>query len=521
MTLEEIDALVAEHGSHRAAARKLGIAWSTFWDMARRAEATRARTALSATTALVKRNIEKPKRGKVVRFIFSSAQDGTDVDESFLKNLEAYADYMGADIRIGGYTYNKSLFENHANTQAEFHTRVKPYLCNVQLNVGDKLLFCGEINTRPTVVNPLSGFETYTRDMWGVYPHPRVCLQSVATMFNEPAKQIMTTGTVTKPNYIPLNVGFKAEFHHVIGALLVEMDDAGDVFCRHLIADKNGGFQDLDHVVSDGVVTMGHAVTAITWGDIHFENIDPAVQEACWGEGGVLDTLVPRYQFFHDTIDFNARNHHNIHDPYHRFDRWRRGLDNVEKDIARAAEFLAQAERPNCLNLVVESNHDLAFRRWLKEADYRSDPVNAVFFLSCQKRVYDAMNRGDDMYSVFEDTIRSFAPGLRRTEFLRETDSFVICKRGKNGIENALHGHRGANGAKGHFKQFAKMGPKANVAHTHSPGIFEGIYCAGTSSKLDLGYNRGGLSSWAHAHILTYPNGKRIILTMQGGKWFA
>jgi len=34
------------------------------------------------------------------------------------------------------------------------------------------------------------------------------------------------------------------------------------------------------------------------------------------------------------------------------------------------------------------------------------------------------------------------------------------------------------------------------------------------------GGNRG-LSSWAHAHILTYPNGTRTILTMMGDRWHA
>ncbi|MEG7603125.1 hypothetical protein, partial [Listeria monocytogenes] len=80
---------------------------------------------------------------------------------------------------------------------------------------------------------------------WGVFPHPRVALQSIATMFSHPAKQIMTTGTLSKPNYTPTKAGLKSEFHHIVGALLVEVDGCGNIFCRHLIADALGGFQDL------------------------------------------------------------------------------------------------------------------------------------------------------------------------------------------------------------------------------------------------------------------------------------
>jgi hypothetical protein len=35
-----------------------------------------------------------------------------------------------------------------------------------------------------------------------------------------------------------------------------------------------------------------------------------------------------------------------------------------------------------------------------------------------------------------------------------------------------------------------------------------------------MGYNKG-LSSWAQAHTVTYPNGKRAILTMCNGQFFA
>jgi hypothetical protein len=143
-----------------------------------------------------------------------------------------------------------------------------------------------------------------------------------------------------------------------------------------------------------------------------------------------------------------------------------------------------------------------------------------VFFLECQAYIYGSIKDGVEDYSIFEQVLRDRgAP--KSTHFLRESDSFLICPNAGGGIECALHGHKGANGAKANIQQFAKMGPKANVAHTHSAAIFEGIYQAGTCSKLDLGYNRGGLSSWNLSHIVTYPSGKRVILTMQRGKAWA
>jgi hypothetical protein len=46
----------------------------------------------------------------------------------------------------------------------------------------------------------------------------------------------------------------------------------------------------------------------------------------------------------------------------------------------------------------------------------------------------------------------------------------------------------------------------------------DGIYTSGTTSKLDMGYNKG-LSSWSHSHVVTLPNGKRQIITLQNGRW--
>jgi hypothetical protein len=109
-------------------------------------------------------------------------------------------------------------------------------------------------------------------------------------------------------------------------------------------------------------------------------------------------------------------------------------------------------------------------------------------------------------------------PGSLR--FLREDESFVVCHSYAGGVENGMHGDLGPNGARGSIRAFARMGRRANVAHSHSAGIFNEVYQAGTSSMLDLGYNRGP-SSWSHTHIVTYPEGTRSMVTLWKGRWRA
>lgn len=514
LTLRDIMKIIKEHGSGRKAAQALGVPRTTFQDKVTALKMERFAERKSRAAVFH----APPARGKVKRFILSSAQAGTKVHDRFLSNLEAYAKFIDASIYIAGFTYNKGPYEG--KKAAEYHPSVAGYITADRVNIANELLFCGEMNISPTATEPLAGFETYTRKLWGVFPHPRVQLQSVPTMFTEPAKIIMTTGAVTMPNYIQQKAGIKAEFHHMIGAVIVEIDDASRVFARHIIAEPDGAFQDLRNYVNSTTINTSARVEAITWGDLHAEQLDRNVVDGCFERGGMLDQLGPSVQFLHDVSDFTARNHHTIKNPHERFKLYAYGQDSVEQGINTVREYIHRTQRDWCDTVVVHSNHDDMLRRWLSEADYRSDPVNALFFLEQQLALYTAITEGNEDYNPLINALygADMSEAPPRLTFLGDSDSYKIVD---DTIECGLHGHKGANGAKGGIKQFARMGSKANIAHTHAAGIFEGIYQAGTCSKLDLGYNRGGLSSWNHSHIVTYPNGKRCIVTMQGSKWCA
>jgi hypothetical protein len=465
----------------------------------------------------------KPRApGQGVRYFFLGAgQDGSEVHHGFMDNMEAYAAWLGdSETMISGSTYNKQLFESHDKNDADkhwWHPRIMKYWTQDQVEIGDGLLFCGEMNTLPTATNPLSGFETYTRDKWGVFPHAKVQLQSVATAKMARTKQLMTTGFVTMPNYVQKKAGIKASFHHVIGCVLVELHPDGSFFCRHLLAEDDGSFYDLDRRVERGNVTTDHRAEALVYGDIHHEKLDPIVERTTWGEGGLLDRFRPRHQFFHDLSDFTARNHHRIKDHHFRFATHAHDTANVRDALSGCAQFLVDTSRPWCRSVVVESNHDQALVTWLKTADYREDPENAVFFLECQTYYYQQLGLGVQTPPVFEHVLNDLSAGLTANiEFVGEDDTYIIC----GDIECAMHGHLGANGSRGSPKQFTRAGPKSISGHTHSPQIIDGAVVVGVSGSLDQGYNRG-MSSWDHTHCLVYPNGKRCLITLMNGRWFA
>lgn len=467
----------------------------------------------------------------VRRVLLTSAQDGTEVHKPFWQNLQAYARHLGAEIIVGGFTYNKSLFEDHSAAGSKFASEVQPHLCYERVDMGP-VHFCAEMNTLPTAARPLSGLETYTKRSWAVFPHAKVQLVSAPSLGVGQAKIIMTTGAVTVPNYVKKKAGLKAQFHHVLGATIVEIDERDQPFCRQINATSDGSFQDLEIKIAKGKVTTGHRVAGITWGDIHREKLDSVVAMTSWGfdieknrtvrKTSILEALRPRYQFFHDLLDFMARNHHNVADPHHRFRMVSQGTDSVWQEIIACVRFLRETQRPWCRSVVVESNHDTALDRWLRTADFRADPVNAQFFLQCQLALYDAVARKDRDFNIYQWALQQAdEKRLSGIDFVPEGGSYIICEEQGGGVECGVHGHEGMNGSRGSPLQFSRFVTKMNTGHTHAASILDSVYTAGVSGKLDMDYNNPALSTWSHSDIITYDSAKRTIVTHQGPKWRA
>jgi hypothetical protein len=468
-----------------------------------------------------------PAKGEVTRYIITSAQSNTRVHSAFFDNLLVFADEIGAEVMVSRFAYNKMAYGKRAVKPGSHPTRedlsdlwfdpmVEPYLFDDRVELAPLLVFCGETNISPTARRPLQGFETYTGVSSAIFPHVTMSLQSIAQLDDTLTKFNYTTGTVTLRNYIQKKAGLVAEHHHCFGALIVEVDCSGRWFVRQLNASKDGSFQDINTVVKDGQLHDEQDVEAITWGDIHVDVLDPLFRPLAWGKGGILDQVRPKRQFMHDTVDFRVRNHHDVKNPHNMFKAFVRQEDSVKDEMQRATDFLdKESYRDWCKTLVVDSNHDNALTRWLREADYRDDPPNAVFFLQTQLNLYKAIMKDPELveYHVVEDAMRTL--GLRdEVRFLRRNESYTIA----GGIECSLHGDQGPNGSRGSPISLAKLGRKANTAHTHTAQIIDGMYVAGTSCKLRVSYNDGP-SSWSHSFTLTYPNGKRAIVTVYDGKW--
>lgn len=480
--------------------------------------------------------LENRRRLKGKKFVVTSAQNNTYVHDKFLKSLENYCNFNGAELLISTYVYDKKGWQNAGknpdkNSQDYWYDpKINHYRFDESVELAEGLVFCGELNILPTDINPLGGFYNYLAEQSGIIPHAKLQMESLPSPKCDSARLLYTTGTVTQRNYIEKKTGQKASWHHCFAALVVEVDEDGDWFVRQLHAEQDTGeFYDLDKKYTPQGIELSESVAAINYGDVHAAKLDEVVANTSWGydpdslfmgscdesNGNMLDTLKPKYQLVHDVLDQRARNHHNVKDPHFLFEMYKNNTESVKDEVLFTASILSSMKRDFSEVVVVESNHDMALEKWLREQDYRRDPVNAIFFLELQLDKYYAIESGNKDFNTFENAVIRVAPDLHDIRFLRTDESFRV-----NGVECGQHGHTGANGSRGSIHQFRRQGIKFNIGHSHAAGIKDGVYQSGVSGRLDMGYNVGG-SSWSHSHIVTYNNGKRTIVTLKNGKWRA
>lgn len=542
-----------KYGSCRAAARHLHMSKSTISSHLRKANIDPKQEGFTEkdkvdsfkpvvdgkiihTTPL---KLDLPKKGKVKRYILSSAQNNTYVHYELVNNIRAFAAKMDAEIKVGRFVYNITKYrqrqgsekpdaehnnanesgnDNIADVTAWFDPNIDDWVDDRSLELAPGLVWCGDMQILPTTKSPLSGSDSYQGHNSLIYPHTTIAMESVATGKYEETKFLYTTGTLTQRNYTKTKTGSHGSWNHVYGFLLVEVDSDGDWFVRQVSAkDIDGSFQDFNIAVNKGKCNIG-VVTAMTPGDIHNEKLGNDIKEAVFGEGGMVDTIQPEELHIHDLLDFSRRGHHSKNNHHYRYKLHQLGKECVREEVEDVSNFLNYSRRDWMKTVVIHSNHDDHLSRWLNDnpAAYATDFVNSLFFLDLQRSLYYAIHNKDTNFHLFEHACR----------LCECNEDIVFLRRDPiNGyklhdIECSYHGDKGPNGSRGSKNNLSKNGSKVNIGHSHTAGIKQGAYQAGVMANMDLGYNEGP-SSWSRSLILTYGNGKRTIVTMRGTKWRA
>lgn len=456
----------------------------------------------------------KRKIGRnVKRVIVTAAQNATPVHEGFMAALEAAAKFYKAELIVIPLRYKNptSRWTKSQSNDEQWAKQVVPYLCNERKKLNPNLILLGDVKVQPTAMSPLDGFEAITHGESGILGHTKMQTRSIPRPQGRYPKLMTTTGACTVQNYTDSKAGKLGEFHHTLGAVIVELDGSR-FFMRRINAEKKtGNFYDLDKYFTAGKVTTGHRAAGLILGDTHVGEHDPAVVRATFEKGGIVPFLRPEYIVYHDLHDGAACNPHSMGNPFAKITKMAQERLDVQAEVIAACQFVTSHTPKDSTAVIVPSNHDDFLRRWLINTDWRLNPGNAEFYLeSALAMVKLSWSNEGERIQPFAYWARKLMP---EAIVLDEDQSFQI-----EGVECGMHGDAGPNGARGTIKNLRRIGTKSIIGHTHSPGEDEGCMQVGTNAVLKQAYMHGP-SSHMHADAVIYQNGKRTLLFIIDGEW--
>ena len=337
---------------------------------------------------------------------------------------------------------------------------------------------------------------------------PKQSLEYVPVSNTKFPHALMSTGAITLPNYKSsrgnsLRTAFIAEHDHIVGAVIVEIQDNNIYHFRQIQSDEDGSFADLGTLYSGNKTSK--IIPKMIIGDYHAGEHSESAQQA-WIDLQKLtgaDEVV-----LHDLYNGLSSNHHDEGKMVTLARRASVGKLDVAKELAITGSVLNLWTSKVAKVTVVRSNHDEFLHRWVERAAFTKDPYN--FQIGCQ------------LAEKWIDGIDPLVYGIQLHGNLKRPERINWLDRDQDyriaGVECGSHGDLGANGSRGSRANLERSYGRAIIGHSHSPGILRGIFQVGTTSLLKLDYNRGP-SSWINCSCLLYSNGQRQLINSIEGNW--
>jgi hypothetical protein len=450
-------------------------------------------------------------------FLITAAQNATPVHPGAWASLMRAKKFYDAELLIQPLSYNNptSTWSKNASESQWWADETAKYLCNVRRLLNKNLEFLCDIPILPTATEPLTGLEGFGARS-KIVGHTKLQFKTVATPSHKMAAALTTTGAITKPNYTDSRAGKMGEFHHSLGAVIVEIE-GGYFWLRHLNMNSRGEFIDLGIRFTPDMPVTRHVMraSALILGDTHARTADPVVDAATFGPKGIVESYRPRKIVWHDLNDGQSHNPHEDADPFVEQALASGDMDDVEAEVNYSIRYAATRTPEWAQSFVVASNHDDFLRRWIVKQDWKKLATkNRAFYLKCAKFMVDGSKLVDGMAhypSPFPYLVNSHGQANIRALSLGEPLTI-------EGIQCGYHGHKGPGGAPGSIRNMRRIGEKTVIAHGHGPGINEGAYQVGHNAKEGQPYAKGSPSAWMHTDCLIYPGGKRQLITIVNGR---
>ncbi len=450
------------------------------------------------------------KDGTLKTLVVTGAVNNTRKNTPFFNSLQVLCKDRKAKLAIFPINYkNVSAFTSNQTYNKQWVQALQPYIIDQPLKFGG-IMLRPDIKIAATSANPLSGKDAINGRLWTVFGSTKFAMETISDM-NKP-KRTYTTGSITVNNYSQTDVGAKAEFHHVNGALIIETNGK-DMWVRHLNCDSQGRFYDLDRYYTPKKVTRGHRIEALIPGDEHIKFNKKSVRQATYdGKNSIVKLLRPKVIVRHDVLDSYAGSHHHEKDDVLQYRKYVNGDNDFRKELDQAVDFINDTTPKGCKNIFVASNHVDHLYKWLSRVDPKLDHTNAMLIHELKQLQYSNAIKGELYEQYYTDPFKLYAES-------RLKGDFVFLQRSKEclvaGVDVGQHGDVGCNGTRGSAQGMAKSVRKRVIGHSHTARIFLGVYQMGTSTGR-LEYAKG-LSSWTNTHAIIYKGGKRALIDIFHG----
>tara|TARA_R100001143_G_C3360997_1_gene135674 strand:- start:7064 stop:8659 length:1596 start_codon:yes stop_codon:yes gene_type:complete len=451
--------------------------------------------------------------------VFTAAQNATPVHEAFFGALETFCKHNDAELCIIPLRYKNptSLFSENMKDD-EYWAVPHEYLYEQRKKLNDNLLVLGDVKIQPTKVDPLTGVHGMTHGESGIFGHTKMRMKCVATPQNKMPKVLTTTGACTVANYTDTLAGKKGDFHHVLGAVVVQIESPTKYHIHHINARKSdGAFIFKTEYYDASGVKPAPPYEAVVFGDAHYRFADPRVVEATFGKGGLVETLNPAALVWHDLLDCYFGNPHHGENPFIRKAKHDANFHIAQDEVTETVAWL-QKLTGDRLSYIVPSNHDDMFARWVVREDWKKlEPENMGFYLETALQMAKSAKMseiGAQYLDPFQYWVNKLTGDDPRIVAMSTNEHLKI-----KDIECGYHGDKGPNGARGTVKNLSEIGSKVISGHGHTPEIRDGHYRTGTMTRLTAEYTHGP-GSWLNTHCSIDALGKRHLHTCVDGKFF-
>lgn len=496
--------------------------------------------------------VRKPFRRKIdvqQTLVFTAAQNATPVHEGFFATLKSFVDDQDAELCVIPLRYKNATSvwtESQQNAehwlrdvaeaelreegqtpedfrivgwQAAIDTRASKYLYEQRRKLNENLIVVGDMKIQPTTGDPLTSVEGMTHGESGIFGHTKLRMKCIATPQGTMPKVLTTTGACTVPNYTDSKAGMKGKFHHVLGAVVVQIESNKKFHMYHINARKSDGAFIFHRTAyyPDGTIEDADPAQALIFGDAHYRFADPQVVEATFGPGGLVEELDPTTLVWHDLLDCYFGNPHHKDNPFIRKAKHGANFHIAEDEVHETVKWMQELGKDR-LNYIVPSNHDDMFARWVLREDWKLiDTENMEFYLETALQMARSAKMSEvgaeylDPFCYWIDKITGDDP---RIVAMRRNESLMI-----DDIECGYHGDKGPGGARGTVKNLSKIGVKVISGHGHSPAIQDGHTRTGTMTRLTAEYVDGP-NGWLNTHVSIDAFGKRHLHTCIDGKFW-